>query len=54
MSSHDFRSGHKRCLRLRGAPKTHRRPIIAHHLILHGYGHWFPNDPRGSGSDEVR
>lgn len=22
--------------------------IIAHHLILTGYGHWLPNDPRGS------
>jgi hypothetical protein len=28
--------------------------IIASHLILHGYGHWFPNDPRGSGSSEIR
>jgi REP element-mobilizing transposase RayT len=24
--------------------------IIAHHLILNGYGFWLPNDPRGSGS----
>lgn len=30
------------------------RVIIAHHLILHGYGHWLPNDPRGSGSQTVR
>ena len=22
--------------------------------MLHGYGHWIPNDPRGSGSGEVR
>lgn len=22
--------------------------IIAHHIILTGYGHWLPNDPRGS------
>ncbi|MDY7010290.1 MAG: hypothetical protein SVV80_05990 [Planctomycetota bacterium] len=22
--------------------------VIAHHLILTGYGHWLPNDPRGS------
>jgi REP element-mobilizing transposase RayT len=29
-------------------------PIIAHHLILTGYGHWLPNDPRGSGSSEMR
>lgn len=33
---------------------AHQRYIIAQHLILHGYGHWLPNDPRGSGSDEVR
>ena len=26
---------------------------IAHHIILTGYGHWLPNDPRGSMSDEV-
>ena len=31
-----------------------RRVIIAHHLILSGYGHWLPNDPRGSGSDVIR
>lgn len=24
--------------------------IIAHHLVLTGYGHWLPNDPRGSDS----
>jgi REP element-mobilizing transposase RayT len=30
------------------------RIIIAHHLVLMGYGHWFPNDIRGSGSDEIR
>src|SRR2546423_6905915 len=28
--------------------------IIGSHLILHGYGHWFSNDPRGSGSSETR
>ena len=22
--------------------------VIAHHIILTGYGHWLPNDPRGS------
>lgn len=27
--------------------------IIAHHLILTGYGHWLPNDPRGSMSERV-
>jgi hypothetical protein len=30
------------------------RIIIAHHLVLMGYGHWYPNDIRGSGSDEIR
>ena len=30
------------------------RPIIiAHHLIWTVYGWWLPNDPRGSGSNEV-
>ena len=28
--------------------------IIAHHIILTGYGHWLPNDPRGSISVELR
>src|SRR5262245_43552862 len=33
--------------------------VLAHHLIWTGYGHWLPNDPRGSGSqglasDELR
>lgn len=28
--------------------------VIAHHLILTGYGHWLPNDPRGSRSQEFR
>ena len=27
--------------------------VIAHHIILTGYGHWLPNDPRGSMSREV-
>ena len=27
--------------------------VIAHHLLLTGYGHWLPNDPRGSTSREV-
>ena|SRR5579862_4362872 len=31
-----------------------RRQIIASHLILTGYAHWLPNDPRGSGSTSVR
>lgn len=34
--------------------RTHSKIAIAHHLILHAYGHWLPNDPRGSGSHEVR
>ena len=28
--------------------------LIAHHIILTGYGHWLPNDPRGSMSHEIR
>jgi hypothetical protein len=28
--------------------------IIAHHIILTGYAHWLPNDPRGSLSAELR
>ncbi len=28
--------------------------IIAHHVILTGYGHWLPNDPRGSMTREIR
>lgn len=28
--------------------------VIAHHLVWSVYGSWLPNDPRGSGSDEVR
>ena len=31
-----------------------RRQILAAHLIWTGYGHWLPNDLRGSGSLEVR
>ena len=27
--------------------------VIAHHLILTGYGHWLANDPRGSYSHET-
>jgi REP element-mobilizing transposase RayT len=29
------------------------RLLIAYHLIWTGYGHWLPNDPRGSGSTVV-
>jgi hypothetical protein len=28
--------------------------VLAHHRILHGYGHWLSNDPRGSMSEEIR
>jgi hypothetical protein len=28
--------------------------VLGHHLILTGYGHWIANDPRGSGSTELR
>ena len=28
--------------------------VLASHLVFMGYGHWFPNDPRGSGSTEIR
>ena len=31
-----------------------RPSIIAHHLIWTLYGHWLPNDLRGSGSSELR
>jgi hypothetical protein len=31
-----------------------RRVTLATHLILVGYGHWLPNDLRGSGSSEIR
>ena len=27
--------------------------VLAYHLILTGYGHWLPNDPRGSMSTSV-
>jgi REP element-mobilizing transposase RayT len=30
--------------------RTHQRVVIAHHIIITLYGHWPPNDPRGSGS----
>src|SRR5450759_416075 len=30
-----------------------RPMLIAHHLVLTGYGHWLPNDPRGSGSTDL-
>jgi REP element-mobilizing transposase RayT len=27
--------------------------VLAYHLVLTGYGHWLPNDPRGSASREI-
>jgi REP element-mobilizing transposase RayT len=30
------------------------RRVIAHHIQITGYGHWVPNDPRGSNSSEIR
>jgi hypothetical protein len=30
------------------------RIVITHHLAFMGYGHWLPNDIRGSGSENVR
>jgi len=36
------------------ARQPYNRCIIAHHLVLMGYGHWLPNELRGSGSDEIR
>lgn len=35
-------------------PRRYDRLVIGSHLILHGYAHWLPNDPRGSGSEELR
>ena len=35
-------------------PRKYECTIIAHHIILHGYGHWLANDIRGSGSQELR
>jgi len=33
--------------------KERRHIIIASHIVLVGYGHWLPNDPRGSHSKSV-
>ena len=35
-------------------PRRYAQVVIGSHLILHGYGHWLPNDPRGSGSEAIR
>jgi REP element-mobilizing transposase RayT len=29
-------------------------PVIAYHVVMSTHGFWLPNDPRGSGSSEVR
>lgn len=50
MSDSQNDSGHEQRLRLRGKMRT----TIAHHLLLHAYGHWLPNDPRGSSSRKLR
>jgi REP element-mobilizing transposase RayT len=49
-SSNGSRSG----LPLRGAQRPPRQIILASHLIFTGYAHWLPNDPRGSGSSDIR
>lgn len=36
------------------AKATQKGAIIAHHLVISGYGHWLPNDLRGSGSAKIR
>lgn len=41
-------------LPLRDSRRRYPPIVIASHLILHGYGHGLPNDPRGSGSDTLR
>jgi REP element-mobilizing transposase RayT len=43
-----------RGLPLRGKTNAPRQIILASHLIFTGYAHWLPNDPRGSGSAEIR
>jgi hypothetical protein len=39
---------------LRGNNRAPRRVILASHLVFTGYAHWLGNDPRGSGSEEIR
>jgi REP element-mobilizing transposase RayT len=41
-------------LPLRGSSNRPRRQILASHLVFTGYAHWFPNDLRGSGSQQIR
>ena len=38
----------------RSGGSNRRQVILASHLVWHGYGHWLPNDLRGSGSTEIR
>lgn len=46
--------GASRGLPFRGSRNPPQRVILATHVVLHGYGHWLMNDPRGSGSVEFR
>ncbi len=51
--------GAENCLQFRFAGTTTpnmavKRSVIGYHLIWTLYGHWLPNDLRGSGSEEVR
>ena len=32
---------------------SYAKMVIGYHIILTGYGHWLPNDPRGSLSQEL-
>ena len=52
--SRDILNGARSSLPLRGRQNKPKRVIVASHLVFHGYGHWLANDPRGSGSTEVR
>src|SRR5690606_29653707 len=49
-----WRSGMFENRQVANTPRPIRRHILASHLVLTGYGHWHPNDPRGSGSHEIR
>jgi len=43
-----------RRLRRRGDWNLQNPLVIAYHLVWTSYGSWLPNDPRGSGSTEIR
>lgn len=48
-------SRHPRRLSIGGSRQhPHPQRVIANHLQLTLYGHWLPNDPRGSNSTEIR